>query len=175
LRDAHTYLECELPDGAWFTSSIVFERSVYCSSLVNSWSGSELILDEETNTVMTQHLVVGSKDSNNTFTGLMMGDWNGKYNDGSIDVPGLYGFRSGAQTFGLLTTGEAFFGAAGSGRIYINKAAGVISNYNMTAYINLNPRRQIRLIKILMIFVLKVIVHSSSIVKATMKLILEMV
>ena len=140
LRDAHTYLQCPLPDGSWFTSSIVFERQVYCSSLVNSWSGSELILDEETNTVMTQHLVVGSKDSNNTFTGLMMGDWNGKYNDGSIDVPGLYGFRSGAQTFGLLTTGEAFFGAAGSGRIYINKRAGVISNYNMTAYINLNPR-----------------------------------
>jgi len=130
-----------LRDGTWVTQAIVFERQVYCSSLVNAWGGTEITIDNNNNTSLSKRIVVGSKDSNNAFTGMLMGDWSSDINDGSIDTPGIYGFKAGAQTYGLLTSGEAFFGAAGAGRIYINKHAGIISNANMTSYINLNPKK----------------------------------
>jgi len=43
---------------------------------------------------MAQMISAGTKDSNNRFSGVMMGDWH-NHNDGSIDIPGLYGFNAG--------------------------------------------------------------------------------
>jgi hypothetical protein len=40
-------------------------------------------------------IAAGTKDNNNKFTGVMMGDWHTK-GDESLDTPGLYGYNKGA-------------------------------------------------------------------------------
>ena len=69
-----------------------------------------------------------------------MGDWHEK-GDSSLDVPGLYGFNAGAQSFGLKTDGTGFIGPSGAGRIQFDGRNALISNSTQTCYINLNPRR----------------------------------
>jgi len=39
-------------------------------------------------------IAAGSKDSENRFTGVMMGDWGAK-GDESLDTPGMYGYHQG--------------------------------------------------------------------------------
>jgi hypothetical protein len=85
-------------------------------------------------------IAAGTKDQKNRFTGVMMGDWSEK-RDSSLDVPGLYGFNAGAQSFGFKTDGTGFIGPAGEGRIQFDGRNALISNSAKTCYINLNPRR----------------------------------
>jgi hypothetical protein len=61
-------------------------------------------------------MAAGSKNKNNQFTGVMMGDWATK-GDSSLDIPGLYGFNDGRQVFGLRTNGTGFIGKSGKGQI----------------------------------------------------------
>ena len=138
MQNVYLYLSFTLNDGTYFAQAIVLDRNEYVSSLVNQWDGKSLILDEENSALMSNIMAVGTKDRNNRFTGIMMGDWTG-HNDGSMDVPGLYGYQQGAQSFGFLTTGQAFLGQYGKGRIFFDGNYALISNADKTNYINLNP------------------------------------
>ena len=138
MRDTYLYISFTLNDGTYFAQAIVLDQNEYVSSLVNEWDGKSLVLDEEHSLLMSNMLAVGTKDRNNKFTGIMMGDWTG-HNDGSMDVPGLYGYQQGAQSFGFLTTGQAFIGRYGKGRIFFDGDIALISNKDKTNYINLNP------------------------------------
>lgn len=119
--------------------AIAFSRNLYPSSLVNEWDGQSLNIDEENSALLSKMISAGTKDYKNRFTGVMMGDWHEK-GDESLDVPGLYGFSNGAQTFGFTTEGTGFIGAAGYGRIEFDGRSALISNPTKTCYINLNPR-----------------------------------
>lgn len=119
--------------------AIAFSRNLYPSSLVNEWDGQSLSLDENNSAIMSKMIAAGTKDSKNRFTGVMMGDWHEK-GDESLDVPGLYGFAGGAQSFGFKTDGTGFIGASGYGRIEFDGRNALISNPGQTCYINLNPR-----------------------------------
>jgi len=55
--------------------AIAMTRNEYSSSLVNSWDGS-LLIDKENNAFLSKMISAGSKDQNNKFTGVMMGDWS---------------------------------------------------------------------------------------------------
>jgi len=39
-------------------------------------------------------LAAGSKNSDNTFTGVILGNW-AERGDSSLDIPGLYGLQNG--------------------------------------------------------------------------------
>ena len=119
--------------------AIAFSRNLYPSSLVNEWDGQSLSLDENNSAIMSKMIAAGTKDSKNRFTGVMMGDWHEK-GDESLDIPGLYGFAGGAQSFGFKTDGTGFIGASGYGRIEFDGRNALISNPGQTCYINLNPR-----------------------------------
>jgi hypothetical protein len=47
------------------------------NSIINEWNGN-LLIDEEKNTVMSAMMAAGTKDVNNRFSGVIMGDIRGK-------------------------------------------------------------------------------------------------
>lgn len=141
LKNYYTYIgfESNGEDGIpyYIRQAIAMTRNEYSSSLVNSWDGS-LLVDKENNAFLSKMVSAGSKDSDNRFTGVIMGDWadNG---DTSIDDVGIYGFERGAQVFGLKTDGTGFIGKAGKGQIQFDGNYSLISNYDKSCYINLDP------------------------------------
>ena len=137
--DLFTYIEFTYGT-ATVAQAIAFAQNLYPSSLVNEWDGQSLSLDEENSAIIAKMIAAGTKDQKNRFTGVMMGDWSEK-GDSSLDVPGLYGFNAGAQSFGFKTDGTGFIGPAGEGRIQFDGRNALISNSSKTCYINLNPRR----------------------------------
>ena len=118
--------------------ALPFARNVYSSSLLNSWDGS-LTIDEQENLVMAQMISAGMKNSNNTFTGVILGNW-AERGDSSLDTPGLYGLENGAQVFGFRTNGTGFIGKSGRGQIQFDGNHSLISNVDKTMYLNLDPR-----------------------------------
>lgn len=132
--------------GTHVAQAIAFSRNLYPSSLVNEWDGQSLSLDENNSAIMSKMIAAGTKDAKNRFTGVMMGDWHEK-GDESLDIPGLYGFAGGAQSFGFKTDGTGFIGASGYGRIEFDGRNALISNPGQTCYINLNPRQLTNLLK----------------------------
>lgn len=127
-------------NGVTVAQAIAFAQNLYPSSLVNEWDGQSLALDEENGSIIAKMIAAGTKDQRNRFTGVMMGNWSEK-GDESLDIPGLYGFNAGQQSFGLKTDGTGFIGPSGEGRIQFDGRNALISNSSKTCYINLNPRR----------------------------------
>lgn len=117
--------------------AIAMTRNEYSSSLVNSWDGS-LLVDKENNAFLSKMMSAGSKDQNNRFTGVIMGDWTDNADSSMQDV-GLYGFSKGVQVFGLKTDGTGFIGKSGKGQIQFDGNYSLISNYDKSCYINLDP------------------------------------
>ena len=134
--DYYTWIGYE-EDFGYVRQAIAFTRNVYSSSLVNSWDGT-LTLDEEHNALLTRMVSAGSKDSENRFTGVIMGDW-ADYGNNSIDIVGLYGFNAGVEMFGFRSDGTGFIGKAGKGQIQFDGRYALISNYDHTCYMNLDP------------------------------------
>lgn len=107
-------------------------QNKYPTSIINDWNG-ELTIDNDKNSILAAKIVAGRKDNtDNTFTGVMMGDWRGT---GDIDTEaeiteytGIYGFRNGAATFGFKDDGTAFIGEAGSGRLIFDGSKSTISS-----------------------------------------------
>lgn len=121
----------------WFRQAIPLTQNVYSSSLLNSWDGS-LLIDEVNNAILAQMIAAGTKTENNTFTGVIMGDW-AKRGDSSLDVPGMYGLNHGEQVFGLRVNGTGYIGKSGKGRIIFDGNHGIIKNADGTCYLNLDP------------------------------------
>lgn len=127
----------ELINDIGVRQAIVQAQNVYPSSLVNSWDGTTLSIDEKTNSVLANRVAAGTK-TNNRFTGVMMGDWK-PYGDESVELIGIYGFQDGQQTFGFMEDGTGFIGGQQTGRITFDGKNAMISNFDKTCYINLNP------------------------------------
>ena len=122
----------------FFDQPVVLTQNVYSSSLVNSWDGQELVIDEENCSILARAIAAGMKNSDNTFTGILMGDWHDNA-DESLNIAGIYGVERGVQTFGFMKNGKGFIGSTGKGQIRFDGNTGLISNANETCYINLNP------------------------------------
>lgn len=118
-------------DGATLTIKPVWIQPVliiqnkYGSSMLNSWDGN-LIIDEDNNTIMSALIGAGIKNSDNTFSGVLMGEVQTKAD--LEEKIGLYGFDHGDQSFGFRVDGTAFLGASGKGRIYFDGNTGIIKS-----------------------------------------------
>lgn len=107
---------------------IVYDYNIYSSSLVNKWDGKSLVADEKNNFVAANMMAVGSKNSNNQFSGILLGDYKG-YADSSVaGLTGIYGFDKGEQAYAFREDGTAFIGKAGSGRIWFDGNKGIIAS-----------------------------------------------
>lgn len=100
----------------------------YPTSIINDWNG-KLQINEKGNAILAAKVVAGKKDTDNTFTGVMMGDWSDSDTENVIKRnTGIYGFQQGAATFGFKDNGTAFIGEAGRGRLEFDGSKSTISS-----------------------------------------------
>ena len=112
-------------------SAILWSQPIYVyqdkwpSEVLNQWDGS-LTINENNGTILSAMMAAGSKDKNNTFTGVVMGKV--ELDDGNHD--GLFGFSKGQETFGFKSNGTAFIGGSGAGQIKFEGDSGTIKSGN---------------------------------------------
>lgn len=129
---------------------IIMYLDTYGNEAINGWDGTALDTGDG-EYVFAPQVGAGTKDSQNRFTGVVMGKDSGQ------NKVGLYGYQEGVNTFGLMEDGTAFFGASsGGGRIKINGKSGSIkgggggnNSTGMTInFADLNPGNNTTAIKI---------------------------
>ena len=120
---------CTVNENIAWVQPIIITQNQYASSTLNDWNGS-FTIDEKNGTILSTALGAGKKETDNSFSGVLMGDI-GKgmnFDTDNMDGLGIYGFNKGAQSFCLSADGRAFFGKAGRGRIYIDGDSGTIAS-----------------------------------------------
>lgn len=124
-------------DNILFAQPLYYGQDVYNVSLLNNWSGNQII-DPDGNKILTALVGAGIKEDDNTFSGVFMGTIcdvsSTKDNDKKT---GLLGFQAGQHTFGFHTDGTAFIGPPGQGRIEFDGTQGIISSYDENTVFNL--------------------------------------
>lgn len=111
-----------------WSQPLLIMQNRYPSAMVNEWDGS-LKIDEKNNAILAAKMVAGRKEDDNSFSGVMMGDWYGEdIEDVIANHTGLYGFNYGKASFGFRDDGTAFIGKPGSGRIEFNGNEGQITS-----------------------------------------------
>ena len=118
-------LRCAATDNAtsYVLHPIVVYLDTYGNENINGWDGQQLVIDEENGEyIFAPQIGAGTKDSQNRFTGVVMGQ-NSSPNIDRNNIIGLYGYNSGQNTFGLQANGKAYFGT-GNGRIVIDGSTG---------------------------------------------------
>lgn len=125
------YLIAKLNDEEIWKQPLIMMATPYGSPLLNQWDG-QLLIDEENNTIMSSIIGAGRKDSNNRFSGVLMGEIGQAAQGGTVtsQTTGLLGFDKGIQTFKLDTNGQMTIGATGQGQIEINGNSGSIKSKN---------------------------------------------
>lgn len=104
-----------------WTQPILVYQDNYPSTTLNKWNGKDILTDNNTGVIVANGLSAGKKESDNTFTGVVLGDWSRTDTDKFITKQtGVYGFNHGAMSYALKDDGTAFFGKDGRGRIYFN-------------------------------------------------------
>lgn len=100
--------------------TIYIYKNLYENNAINSWDGTKLVIDENGKYVLAPQIGAGTKNSDNQFTGVVMGY------DSTQGKNGLYGYQNGTSTFGFKTDGTGYIGAKESGRISFDGKNAVI-------------------------------------------------
>ena len=102
-----------------WTQPILVLQNLWPNSVINAWDGKSLVLDEDNSTIIAASIAAGKKNSeDNTFSGVMIGDWKGKDAEDSItEQTGIYGFYHGAMSYAFKEDGTAFIGKSSRARI----------------------------------------------------------
>ena len=113
-----------------YTQPIYVYQDNYPSGTLNKWNGKDLILNENNGTIIANGFSAGKKEDNNTFTGVMIGNWSRtEAEDSSITTnTGIYGFHQGAMSYAFTDDGTAFIGKDGGGRIEFDGNNGIIKS-----------------------------------------------
>ena len=119
-----------------WTQPIVCLKNNYPSGTLNKWSGKEIEIDKENGYILSPAIAAGKKNNDNTFSGVMLGDWSVDplgVNSFIGNQTGVYGFHHGMVSYAFMEDGTAFIGKAGHGRIYINGDESTIQSegYNL--------------------------------------------
>lgn len=135
------YMENVKPYGAQYikggvvqwTQPIICLKNNYPSGTLNKWSGKEIITDEKNGFILAPAISAGKKNSDdNTFSGVMLGDWSvGKIDGINSEISkqtGVYGFHHGMMSYAFKEDGTAFIGKSGQGRIYFDGDGGTITS-----------------------------------------------
>lgn len=89
------------------------------NSAINDWNGNSVQIDEEGGTILSPQVGAGTKDTNNRFTGIVMGA--AKEANATKAAVGMFGYDRGQRTLFLnAENGAAIFGKLGSGQITID-------------------------------------------------------
>ena len=122
---------------AWIHIPIHLLRNRFQNSAINGWDGNSVDLGNGTGTILAPQVGAGVKDSNNRFTGVVIGtsrnpeaNTSAVYNTGNTsqgvfanagqDV-GLFGYHEGSRSIFLdAKTGKAVFGQTGQAQIVLD-------------------------------------------------------
>lgn len=109
---------------------IIKEQYRYPYAAINQWNGMDISINNTNGNLLAPRLGAGKKNANNTFSGVILGDWSSTSNIDGIEngMTGLYGFRNGAVTYAFNDDGTAFIGGSGEGRIYFDGTRGTITS-----------------------------------------------
>ena len=107
-----------------YAQPIYIAQNRWESSMLNSWN-EDLTIDEKNGIILSTMMGAGYKDDGNSFNGILMGDIG---STAGIQNVGLYGFNTGAQSFGFDINGTAFLGKEGRGRINFDGNNGIIQS-----------------------------------------------
>ena len=138
---------------------LVIMKNLYPSATLNRWDGKAIKINETEGYILTPAIASGKKNSDNTFSGVMIGDWADK--DAEIGgtaeeitkQTGIYGFEHGAMSYAFKEDGTAFIGKDGKGRImfdgnYAQIYSATYHNNNYGMMIDLGGEDQIPYIDI---------------------------
>lgn len=104
-----------------WTQPIFTMQNQYPSHAINHWDGKTIEMDYDKGIIMAPAIAAGKKNDDNTFSGVMMGNW---YSDDTEDYikekTGIYGFDHGAMSYAFKEDGTAFIGKSGFARILID-------------------------------------------------------
>jgi len=94
----------------------------YQSGTINAWNGKDIVTDDDTGTIIASGFAAGRKEYDNTFSGVMLGDWSRTDNTHAVIAKntGVYGFNYGAMSYAFKDDGTGFIGKDGRGRIYFD-------------------------------------------------------
>ena len=90
-----------------WTQPIYIYQDIYPSPTLNKWNG-ELVIDNDKNAILAKSMSAGRKETDNTFSGVMFGDWT--EDNGDTKFTGIYGFNHGKMTYAFKDNGSAFLG-----------------------------------------------------------------
>lgn len=97
-------LKIPIDDTNYIVYTIMMYRNTYGLSEINGWDGTQMKIDEQGNYLLAAMVGAGSKDNDNKFSGMVMGELS----SGEI---GLFGYGKGERAFFLdANTGAAYFG-----------------------------------------------------------------
>lgn len=117
-------------------NEVLWTQPIYCcineypSSTLNRWDGKGIEIDEANGTIVAPAIAAGKKNYDNTFSGVMMGDWNRKTDTASelAEQTGIYGLNHGSVSYAFMEDGTAFIGKSGMGRILFDGSESTIKS-----------------------------------------------
>lgn len=120
-------LNCSVNNKVVWQQPIYIGQNRYPSPMLNGWDG-KLTLNEEKDTILSMMVGAGRKETDNSFSGVLMGDIQTGTESSITDSVGLYGYHHGAQSFGFKVDGTAFIGKSNTGRIEFDGTKGTITS-----------------------------------------------
>ena len=122
VKDAPIYgVQAKSGTTTLWTQPILVLQNQWPNGVINKWDGKSLVLDEANSTILAAALSAGKKNDDNTFSGVMIGDWSNQDVEASItEETGLYGFHHGAMSYAFKEDGTAFIGKSSMARINFN-------------------------------------------------------
>lgn len=116
---------------ASWTQPILVLQNLYPSNVINKWDGKKLTINEGTGQILSTMIAAGSKNSDNQFSGVLIGDWSDSDVEDSVGKhTGVYGFHEGAMSYAWKDDGTGFIGKSGDGRIEFDGTNATISSAN---------------------------------------------
>lgn len=130
-KDSEPYsIICKQDNNIVWIQPLVIIQNQYPSTTINKWDGKEISM--EGGVILTPAIAAGKKNKeDNTFSGVMIGDWGEKKSDTASDIAeqtGVYGFHHGAMSYAFKEDGTGFIGKSGHGRILFNGNTGQIKS-----------------------------------------------
>lgn len=114
---------------SYWTQPILVLQNRWGNSVLNKWDGEQLVIDESNGLILANAISAGRKEDDNSFTGVIIGDWGKQDADASIiKNTGVYGFHEGGMCYAFKDNGEAFIGKSGLGRINFDGNKGYIAS-----------------------------------------------
>lgn len=121
-------------EAVWIQPIIILQNQNYSYSVLQDWDGN-LTIDEENGIILSTMVGAGIKNTDNTFSGVLMGDVVNTTTNKSDGV-GLYGYHHGNKSFGFNVDGTAFIGFGDSKITFNGQNGEIVGNTIIGSEIN---------------------------------------